>query len=623
MSKKPIFLLSTLALLALILAACNVANHRTPPPQPTVLSMANPASVFCEQQGGKVEMQRDAQGGEFGVCIFADGSRCEEWAFMRGECTPGAQPSPTPAGPAGDTPPSVTPETPLIGMANPASVYCEWMGGKLEMRNDDKGGQTGVCAFKDGSQCEEWTFFRGECQPASPQERKQVLGMPNPASVLCEQRGGHIEMRGDESKRSDSLVGMCVFDDGSECEEWALFRGECHAPGGPAAPGLANPASIFCEQNNGRLDIRRDEKSGSQVGANEYIGMCIFPDNSECEEWAYLRGECQPGGTPTPTPATGLANPASLFCEQQGGRLEIRTGQDGGQVGFCIFPDDSECEEWAYLRGECQPGKPGTLLTPAPLIPGIANPASLFCAQHGGTLEVRKDDQGGESGMCVFPDGARCDEWAFWRGECGPAGRPPVEAGLTLANPASLFCEQQGGVLEIRQDSQGGEYGLCTFKDGSLCEEWALFNGQCRPGSKPQTPGEYTNSAYGYTLKLPEGWSVEEKNAQQVLLRNEFYELFLGVQRPGEEPETFRSDTPTGERVDGGTFTLLGKPQPKQLLVVDGMTRRVEYASRLEAGPLLLTAWLEYRGAGDYALVDLPAAVIAQAEAILASFALK
>jgi putative hemolysin len=52
----------------------------------------------------------------------------------------------------------------------------------------------------------------------------------------------------------------------------------------------------------------------------------------------------------------GLPNPASVYCEEQGGTLEIRTEADGGQYGVCIFPDGSECDEWAYFRGECKPG---------------------------------------------------------------------------------------------------------------------------------------------------------------------------------------------------------------------------------------------------------------------------
>ena len=56
----------------------------------------------------------------------------------------------------------------------------------------------------------------------------------------------------------------------------------------------------------------------------------------------------EPGGA-------GLANPAAVYCEEQGGRLEIRTAADGGRYGVCIFADASECDEWAFYRGECGP----------------------------------------------------------------------------------------------------------------------------------------------------------------------------------------------------------------------------------------------------------------------------
>ena len=54
----------------------------------------------------------------------------------------------------------------------------------------------------------------------------------------------------------------------------------------------------------------------------------------------------------------GLANPASLFCEEQGYELEMRE-EAGGTAGYCLFPDGTECEEWAFYRGECEPGMSG------------------------------------------------------------------------------------------------------------------------------------------------------------------------------------------------------------------------------------------------------------------------
>ena len=69
-------------------------------------------------------------------------------------------------------------------------------------------------------------------------------------------------------------------------------------------------------------------------------------------------------GSPLATPSSdafespvGLPNPASKFCEDQGYRLELRTDVRG-TAGYCIFPDGSECEEWAFFRGECGPGTP-------------------------------------------------------------------------------------------------------------------------------------------------------------------------------------------------------------------------------------------------------------------------
>jgi hypothetical protein len=46
-------------------------------------------------------------------------------------------------------------------IANPASVYCIKNNGTLEIRNNEAG-QYGVC-IKNEKECEEWTYYRGEC----------------------------------------------------------------------------------------------------------------------------------------------------------------------------------------------------------------------------------------------------------------------------------------------------------------------------------------------------------------------------------------------------------------------------------------------------------------------------
>lgn len=69
-----------------------------------------------------------------------------------------------------------------------------------------------------------------------------------------------------------------------------------------------------------------------------------------------LLAQCAPPSAEDQQEAdAAIANPASVFCQEKGGQVDIRETA-GGQVGYCVFADGSECEEWAYFRGECQPG---------------------------------------------------------------------------------------------------------------------------------------------------------------------------------------------------------------------------------------------------------------------------
>jgi len=45
-----------------------------------------------------------------------------------------------------------------VGMANPSSTYCGALGYKEKTIES-----VGFCIFPDGTECSEWTFFRGKC----------------------------------------------------------------------------------------------------------------------------------------------------------------------------------------------------------------------------------------------------------------------------------------------------------------------------------------------------------------------------------------------------------------------------------------------------------------------------
>jgi len=51
------------------------------------------------------------------------------------------------------------------GMANPAAVYCRELGYQYRIADTDEG-QSGVCIFPGGGECDEWQFLQGKCGQA-------------------------------------------------------------------------------------------------------------------------------------------------------------------------------------------------------------------------------------------------------------------------------------------------------------------------------------------------------------------------------------------------------------------------------------------------------------------------
>ncbi len=45
----------------------------------------------------------------------------------------------------------------------------------------------------------------------------------------------------------------------------------------------------------------------------------------------------------------------------------------------------------------------------------LSNPAATFCIEKGGTYEIRRADDGSETGICILADGTEVDAWAYFR----------------------------------------------------------------------------------------------------------------------------------------------------------------------------------------------------------------
>ncbi len=160
-----------------------------------------------------------------------------------------------------------------------------------------------------------------------------------------------------------------------------------------------------------------------------------------------------------------------------------------------------------------------------------------------------------------------------------------------MPNPASAYCVEQGFKSEIRTAVDGSQSGVCIFPDGSECDEWAFFRGECGPGSSPTgiptarpiDPADYqgwwtyTHAVYNFTIMLPEDWIVEEITASDPLMNghalnlhpqnNGMENIRMTFRRAGEDIPLWPMGVGQGEFIEQGTLEVAGQPAQRMLLV--------------------------------------------------------
>lgn len=123
--------------------------------------LPNPASKMCVDLGGSLRSYELEEGGEISLCAFQDevylNGLIEEWTLFRYKM-PSAEPSMAVTAFFKHEPYKAPAAGPV---GHPALRYCLQLGGKRFIIVDREGGESGVCAFEDRSQIEEWTLFRG------------------------------------------------------------------------------------------------------------------------------------------------------------------------------------------------------------------------------------------------------------------------------------------------------------------------------------------------------------------------------------------------------------------------------------------------------------------------------
>ena len=104
-------------------------------------------------------------------------------------------------------------EKKTIGVANPASQNCVKQGGTLKITQRSDGGEYGICIFVDNRQCEEWALFRGDC----PLGGVKITGFLTPEGTYCALKGGIVL----ENET------VCRLPSGKSCSTQDLYKGKC------------------------------------------------------------------------------------------------------------------------------------------------------------------------------------------------------------------------------------------------------------------------------------------------------------------------------------------------------------------------------------------------------------
>lgn len=182
--------------------------------------------------------------------------------------------------------------------------------------------------------------------------------------------------------------------------------------------------------------------------------------------------------------------------------------------------------------------------TPEAFLP---NPASEYCVSQGYTSEIITAEDGSQSGLCVFLDGSSCDEWAYFRGECAPAGEDINPPEVTDQIPT--------------QESTGAENApLPTINPEDYAGWWT-----------------YTHPIYGFSLQLPEDWIVQEETSATNMLSGHLITLHpdpaldqsirITFRKAGEDILLWPTGVGQGEFVSQGTMQIDGVGVQRNALV--------------------------------------------------------
>ena len=267
-----------------------------------------------------------------------------------------------------------------------------------------------------------------------------VFAVANPSATYCSELGYTY---GSVQDSEGGEVGMCTLPNGQSVDAWDFYRGT-----------VATQYS-YCVQNGyGIKSITED-----MGGWTAQYAACVLPNGTEVPVDQLMGIDSTASETPLDT-YTGEGTPSG-------------TEQPLPSLTPCSPTVEDSCPEGEY----CDNGVCNTI--PSHTTPGTA--PELTYGEEGGVNGTTTPDESGVHVACNADVDCAEGEYCY----AGYCEEEPAQ----LPNPASAYCTEHGGTLSIKKDGEGNEYGECTLSDGTVCEEWAYFRGEC-PKAEPVAPTE-------------------------------------------------------------------------------------------------------------------------------------
>lgn len=135
---------------------------------------------------------------------------------------------------------------------------------------------------------------------------------------------------------------------------------------------------------------------------------------------------------------------------------------------------------------------------------------------HDGFTLIQKAST--DTAACVKPATARILAERIWGTVLKDTANPEISNPKQMANPASTYCFDHDGKIEMSK-SDTGVQGICIFSDGSKCGEWQYYRGECKPGQSDKTVSpslEITTEKDQYAIGEPINFTITNSGSTRL-----------------------------------------------------------------------------------------------------------